>query len=374
MLQFQLPPTWLSFLLISVIEFLLIVLLLKSKRLKNGMPYLIEKGSNDFGVYISATLLFSASILGLNKNAELIYIIPLFFLLICVFFIFFWWRGSIARKYRDKLKAQEIAELHQALKAKNQENEQLCQQNDAQAKIIHKDNKLIPALDYAVRQYLLTAENEPDSAVRLSKAKSLLAQVEAASQERRGILTSFQPSKKLPSTDIPSVDALLANMAHRAQEQGVTFDVTVTGSVKYLIDNLASEQDVNTLLADLIENAIIAVRTSANKNVMVHIGIAENIYAIDVFDSGDPFAPETVAEVGIHKTTTHAEEGGSGIGLMTTFEILKKNEASFVIEDLVGNTQFTKKVSACFDGQSQFRFLAAEDVRLQSLSSRGVCR
>ncbi|MEL4105337.1 GHKL domain-containing protein [Oscillospiraceae bacterium WX1] len=316
---------------------------------------------------MSTILVLTATYFEVSKEFKAIYIIPLSLVYLGSFVFFFWWRGSITRKYRDKLKAQEIAELQQASDAKIMEIQQLRQQNDALAKIIHKDNKLIPALDYAVRQYLLTAETETDPAVRLSKAKSLLAQVEAASQERRGILTSFQPSKKLPSTDIPSVDALLASMAHRAQEQGVTFDVTVTGSVKYLIDNLASEQDVNTLLADLIENAIIAVRTSANKNVMVHIGIADNIYAIDVFDSGDPFAPETVAEVGIHKTTTHADEGGSGIGLMTTFEILKKYEASFVIEDLVGNTQFTKKVSACFDQLHQFRLHTAQTDHLQPI-------
>ncbi|UOO38218.1 hypothetical protein IZU99_02890 [Oscillospiraceae bacterium CM] len=160
--------------------------------------------------------------------------------------------------------------------AKNQENEQLRQQVNALSKIIHKDNKLIPALDYAVRQYLLTAETETDPAVRLSKAKSLLAQVEAASQERRGILTDYETgSKKLPETSVPSVDSLLLYMFQKAKEQGVVFDVSVTGSVKYLIEKVASEQDVNTLLADLIENAAIAMKRCPAKNLMVHIGIAD---------------------------------------------------------------------------------------------------
>ncbi|UOO38219.1 sensor histidine kinase [Oscillospiraceae bacterium CM] len=356
--DFNFLPDSISVFLLGFFQLLFLIGLFRIKRLRKGMPFLQERGAGDMVTFLGISLLLAISFFAISKEPNLYFAIPLFFAFLIGFIIIFWWRGTITKKYLEKVKAQELEELQQALNAKNQENEQLRQQNGDLSKIIHKDNKLIPALDYAVRQYLLTAETETDYAVRLSKAKSLLAQVEAASQERQGILTDFETgNKKLPSTNVPSVDSLLSYMYQKAKEQGVTLDVSVSGNIHFLIQQQAAEHDFNTLLSDLIENAVVAARRCTTKNVMVHMGISNGHFSIDIFDSGMPFAAETLSGIGYQQTTTHADEGGSGIGLVTTFEILKKYQASFVIEDLNGNSQYTKKVSVCFDQLCQFRFL-----------------
>lgn len=352
------------------LQLIIIIILFRLKRLKKGMPFLIEHGSGDVFVFISVSLLIAASFIGGNINAEYIYIVPVFFVLISGLVVFFWWRNTITKKYLEKVKAQEIQALRDAINHQDAEIERLKQHNKELSKIIHKDNKLIPALEYAVRQYLLTEESEADSLARLTKGKMLLSQIESASKERAGILSSYESySKRLPSTGVPSVDSLLTYMLQKSREQRVDFNLSLTGSVRYLIENITTEQDINTLLADLIENAIIATKKCAPKSILVHIGIANNCYFISVFDNGIPFTSETISNMGLKPTTTHAGEGGSGIGLMTTFEILKKYGASFVIED-IDNILYAKNVTVFFDNLNQFRIKSKHISEIELFSAR----
>jgi len=370
-IQKEIYTDLLTVVVISPVQTLLIILTFRIKRLKNGMPFLVEHGSSDIGVCISVTLLAAASFLGINMDNDTVKLIPVVFVLISGLIILAWWRKSLQRKYLDMIRTQEIQSLKDALAEKDAEIRRLRSHNDELAKIIHKDNKLIPALELAVRQYLETAENEPDPAARRAKAKTLLSQIESKAKERTGIIRVYElTSKSLPSTGVPSVDALLSYMLQRAIEYRVDFDVSLSGSVKRLVEDIADERDVNTLLADLTENALLAAKKRASGKVLVNLGIADDCYRIDVFDNGAPFSKETIARLGLERTTTRAGEGGSGIGLMSLFEIIGKYNASFVIEDIFGNTRYTKKVSVCFDQIGQFRVKTKEGGSLEPLTDR----
>lgn len=345
-----------SLVLICLIQFALVIMIFRIKRLKNGMPFLIEHGSSELGVYISFTLILAATFLGMNKDTELLYIIPLYFAVISGLIVLFWWRKSLSNTYIEKIKAQEIQALQDAIILKGSEIEKLKQHNEELSKIIHKDNKLIPALEYAVRQYLLTAESETDQSALLAKGTMLLTHIENVSKERSGIIKSYESNNQsLVQTGVASVDSLLMYMLQRSREHQIDFNLSLSGSVKYLVENIISEQELNTLLADLIENAIIATKKCMQKNILVHIGIIDNCYSVEIFDNGIPFQTETLSDIGLKPTTTHAGEGGSGIGLMTTFDILKRYGASFSIDTIAANALYTKKVSVCFDRLGQYR-------------------
>lgn len=362
---------WYTVVPACAVQILLTIIPFRFKRLKNGMPFLIEHGSGDIGFFVSVTLLIAASLLGINKNDDYIKLISVLFILISGVIVLFWWRSSLTKKYLKKIKAQEIQELQDTIDNENTEIAYLTKNNDDLSKIIHKDNKLIPALEYAVRQYLLTAESEPDSKERIAKAKILLSQIEAASYERRGIITSYEVNnKKLTSTNIPSIDSLLTYMLQKTKAHQIDFNVSVSGSVKFLVENVIEERDLNTLLADLIENAVIAIKNSSTKNVLVNIGIIDEYYSVDVFDSGITFSPEIIAKIGLNKVTTNKHEGGNGIGLMTVFEILKKYQASFEIYAIQNSTSYTKKVSVCFDSLGQFRIKSQCNKTAELLSTR----
>jgi hypothetical protein len=60
-------------------------------------------------------------------------------------------------------------------------------------------------------------------------------------------------------------------------------------------------------------------------------------------------------ELGKRQTTTHKDEGGSGIGMMEVFEIVRETGASLYIEKLGGSGRgFTKRISVRFDGKGEF--------------------
>lgn len=364
------PPNLIIIIFICLIQFLCTAIPFKIRRFKNGMPTLKDHGSSDNGVYISVLVLLAASSLSVSDNENFIFIIPFFFTFLCGLTLLFWWRSSITKRYMEKIKAREIEELQKIIQENNMQIEQLKHHNDELSKIIHKDNKLIPAMEYAVREYLSTAEHDLNNSIASARGKELLDQLACLTQERTGILTNYEAyNKKLTPTNVPSFDTLLSYMSRKAREHQINLDVTLSGSIAQLTKEMIEEADLRTLLADLIDNAIIASKKSSFKNILLNMGVSGDLYSIDIFDSGELFKPETLSNIGIMKTTTHANEGGSGIGLMTTFEIIKKYQASFIIEELPNSQLFTKKVSICFDQLGQFRIKTSRKDVQKSLSN-----
>lgn len=160
-------------------------------------------------------------------------------------------------------------------------------------------------------------------------------------------------------------------MLNKAKGNGIKFDVTVSGSVRYLVENIISVSDLRTLLADLIENAIIATKDCFKREILVSLGVCEGYYLAEVFDSGRLFEKEPLINFGLKKTTTHADTGGSGIGLMTTSEILSNYQASLVIEEFPDQFNiFSKKVSVRFDNFSQYIVKAESAQIIRTISAR----
>lgn len=355
----------------SLIQILLSTIPFRFKRLKKGMPFLIDYGSHDVGVYMSILLLFAFSFFGISEEKDPIFLIPAFLSLACGLTLLFWWRQSISKNYLEKVKAKELEELQVIIQGKDAELEQLKYHNSELSKIIHKDNKLIPAMEYAVREYLLSAESETEIETSVKRAKELLEQLESMTRERSGILNTYEHKNKvLPSTNVPSIDTLMSYMLQKSNGYQIEFDLTVSGSVKYLVQNILDETDLRTLLADFMENAIIATKQCERRKILVHIGIVNEIYTIDVFDSGISFTAETLLHIGQMRFTTHKKDGGSGIGLMSTFEIARKYQSSFIIEELDSRDLFVKKVSMCFDQLGQYRVKTSQAENVHLLSRR----
>ncbi len=356
----------------GLLSFLLSMIPFRIRRLQKGMPFLYDYGTSDIGVYISVSLLISVSFFGISKKTDLIMVIPVFFCFICGLTLFFWWKNSLTKKYLEKVKLKEIEELQKIIHDSSLEIERLKLHNNELSKIIHKDNKLIPAMEYAVKESILAIGQGTNQELQNNRAAELLKQLEDLSKERTGILTHYETNRKmLSSTEVPSVDSLLTYMLQKANQYQIGFDLSLNASVRYYIDHLISEEDIKTLLADIIENAIIASKTSVKKNILLNVGIYHECYVMDIYDSGENFTPETLLYLGRKRTTTHIKDGGSGIGLMTTFDILKKYHASFVLEELQDHGLYSKKVSVYFDNLGQYRIKTTRKELKESLSIRG---
>ncbi|MBR1598650.1 MAG: hypothetical protein IJ661_07070 [Lachnospiraceae bacterium] len=242
-------------------------------------------------------------------------------------------------------------------------------------KLNHKNYKLVPAMQGAVMHYLnginalfeegadnpafteLAAAKGIDMAEYIKEGNKLIEQLETMNEEWADIVNNegADTSRKIDASGVKRVDYILSYMYERAQKDGRSLSVNMNCSLKELTDKLISEEDLATLMADIIENAIIATGYNDGKDILVNFGMAKKEYVIDVYDSGIPFDREVLLKYGRQQITTHADDRGSGIGMMQTYEILSKCGASLFIDELSKEEGlYTKKLSVVFNRKHQY--------------------
>lgn len=296
------------------------------------------------------------------------------------FLLLYRWRRTLTQSYLEKLRLEEREELLQRVADKNAEIEKLRMDNDHLGRLIHKDNKLIPAMEYAVYNYLHVideiidtvnmdhnttlslASHKPNtiSASRLkhlqADGKSLLAQLQQIASERESVLNTFQKALyQQPLIGIPTIDALLQLMEKRAIDVHIHYQIKLDQNLKDQLLTHIDEADALHLLSDLIENAIIATTYSTKKELLIHIGFSyENLF-FDIYDSGIPFSIETYQHFGNQPYTTYADSGGSGIGLTDIWSLKRKYKSSLQIYEYPPDSNiYIKKIRFLFDRKNHF--------------------
>lgn len=260
-------------------------------------------------------------------------------------------KGITTRVYLKKLGRRERDTLEQTLREKNESIERLSAENEALTQMIKRDSEILPVMEAAMRE-MLECETPEEQARR---SEELLEKIREMAARRNGMVKAHDETiKKLPRTNIVSIDASLDYLNAKARSMGVSFDATVLADVTKLIgDDGVSETDFNTLLLDQGENALIAASYEEKRNVLAVIGVQDNCPVLSVFDSGGSFDKTVLKAMGKKRVTTHEDSGGSGIGLMTTFELLKKYGASFTIDENIKSDAYTKKTEIRFDGKGR---------------------
>lgn len=340
----------LSSLFVCSIQLMLSTLPFHSKRLKKGMPFLLQQGASDTGVFISLLIVITASLSSLYQENSLLFAIQIFTIVIYGFLLFFWWKRSITQKYKKMLQKQETEALVYENQSLQKEIQALKNDNESLSKIIHKDNKLIPAMELAVRE-LLSAVKMSGSDINIkNRADSLLKELQLLTEERKGILLSHEKDSIYSvSSGLTRFDALIHYISQKCSLNKIDFKISLNADMLYLTQHIIDEADLCTLIADLLENAMTACKNQPTKNILLVTGMEKQHYCLNIFDSGTPFQSDTIKLMGRIRTTTHADTGGSGIGLITAFEIARKYKASFYIEKITDTSTYTKKISFCFD-------------------------
>lgn len=345
-----LQSEWIMFLFVALLQITLIIASMKYKRLRKGLLYIVKTNSTDVGIYISLFLIISMSAFFIRDNMQPVYVVPIVLVLLCSIMLIFWRKNQITKAYIDKSKNNEIDRLEKVIKEKDEIINSLRKDNENLASIIHRDNKLLPAMMMGLEKYI--GENSsPD-------AENILNQLKNIYNGRETVLKNYELSnKKLSNTGIASTDSVMLLMQKKAASCGADFALSILTDVQHFTDNIINEEDLNTLLSDMIENAIISTKKCSVRSVLVCINREDLIYSIEVYDSGENFDVEVLKNIGVKRTTTHIHEGGSGIGLMTIFSILNKYSASFVIEELLNNTDFSKKIRIVFDSLGTYKII-----------------
>ena len=126
-----------------------------------------------------------------------------------------------------------------------------------------------------------------------------------------------------------------------------------------MINNIINKDDLEILLADHIKNAIIAINhtDNANRSILVRLGQIDENYGLYIYDSGVEFETEILKNLGKKPSTTHADEGGTGMGFMNTFDTLRKCKAGLTIEEInePSKDNYTKAIIIKFDNKNEFK-------------------
>ena len=337
----------------------IVINLFRIKRFSKGIPFLMKKGAGVIGLVICSVITFIFMLINRGPSAEtgawLLVSIAL-----CSTGLIIWWRHGMTRQYREKVEERAIQELERTITEKDCQLKELKEDNDMMASIIHRDNKLLPAMAAKVLLFMKSEQNISPAGMQI------LRQTEQLIEERAGslknVLSTVVPLQTMTN---PVIDGVLNYMMVRASEKGIRFEIAELSDFVESGDFAVSSIKLQTILADLIENAINATVQSELKRILISFNVENGIHEFCVQDSGIPFEVETIIDLGVKKTTTGYREGGSGIGYMTTFEILHEYDASLIITEYEPErSDFTKSITVRFDGRAELLLLThrAEDI------------
>lgn len=339
--------------LVALLHMLLSYFLFKIKRFKNGIPHLLSYTSLNGAMILSTIFILFLIFRTSTKNNLFIGTLSIFIFVFTLALIIHWWQAQITKSYKRSLQLREFESLRMELEEKEKRIVELEKQNEELGRLIHKDNKLIPAMEHAVHEYFITDFETLDEAK--NKAQGLLLEIETLSKNRSNIIVEIHNvHSKHYETGVPSVDTLLNYMDKRARQEHISLSVHLGVDLTSYVPNTIAAEDLTHMLSDLLENAIIASKGKTNANIQLQFYISEKAFVIEIADNGVPFEIESLVNFGITQLTTHADSGGSGIGLMDIWKIKEKYFASLHIAELDANAPFTKKIAIIFNKKHRY--------------------
>ena len=325
------------------------------KRLKNGFSFIkqnniLDENLDNIALNISVVIIFFVTVFAdpslpnVNNN---------FFAIILISIIMFITISkSFQLYYKHRLLMKELDRLNAEIEDLNKNNKELETENIEINKINHTLSHKQKALEHKINKLLMNTEIAKEiTPVEEKDIKEKLEDISKEIYKEKSIVT-------LKKTEIPNIDNMLEFLQEECTKNKIEFELQILGNIFYMINHYITKEDLEILIADHVKDAIIAVNHSDNeyRSILVRLGKIDNIYSLYIYDSGIEFEEETLNNLGKKPCTTHAEEGGSGLGFMNTFDTLRKYKASLTIKEISKPTKenYTKIIIIKFDGLNEF--------------------
>lgn len=365
-----------SYVFISILICLLCFLVLKTiihtKKIEKFFRLFSSKNFIQNGLLLSFLLLILKTYTDFYSNNLFSQTLIRFATILLAFLLFAWWRKQITKSYIEKLRKLEIQSLYDELEEKERLIKKLTADNESLSRIIHKDNKLIPAMEHAVTDFLSCNHMQNPESLK-QYGKELSDRLQEMTRDRKGILTSYDDeSRTLRLTNHFGIDAALVYMQKKAEANHVFLECKHSPEVVNYILTKISESDLADLLSDLIENAIISLNGRENGRITVTFGQFNKEGYISVADNGIPFDITTLHSLGLMQHTTHKDEGGSGIGLMAIWELKKKYRATIQIQEYGEKPEgFSKRILFSFNNKNHYVIQSYRHTDILNTQTRG---
>lgn len=344
----------LSFMML--IDLILLKGLFSIKRFKYGITFLNKNNQyiDLILLNICVSILFS-SIIFSNMNIEISkelfveFIISIIVMCITI-------QKSLQLYYKQKMLIKELDETKEDLARAENKIKILEKENIEESKkrhtIIHKQK----SIEYKLEEMLTKTEMSTEEAAEVRE------RLEKLNKE----VYTEKEVMELDKTGINSIDDMLKYMQSECVKNKIDFTLQIKGNIHYMVHNLVKEEELETLLADHIKDAIIAIKhtDNANRSILVRLGNIDDIYSLYIYDSGVEFKPEVLESLGKKPCTTYASEGGTGMGFMNTFDTVRKHKASLIIEEIGKPVKdnYTKVIIIKFDKKNEFKVKSYHEI------------
>ncbi len=359
--------TIIEYVTIGIIQFLLIYLFFKIKRFKYGFSFLQGKetmnkeNTSKIGILVSSIIIAISLVLSTYSRTTSKILIAI--LILGGILMIYWIKKSITKYYKEKMKARTVEIQQEQIKQQDEKIKDLQTELADVLQINHKYSHRISAMEKAVTKLGTKLQANEEFAEEYG---DILSSIKKLSKEYKEEVASVIKETKLPKTNIFSIDNLLEYMKQEAEKDKIDFELNLDFDINEILETRIPQNKLETMLADHIRDAIIAINCSENKErkIKVVLDKEDNNYQIKFYDTGIEFEIETLSKLGLKRATTHKATGGSGIGFMTTFETLKQCKASLIIEEYY-NQEYTKAVIIKFDNKNEYRIHSyrAEEIK-----------
>lgn len=359
--------TIIEYVTIGIIQFLLIYLFFKIERFKYGFSFLQGKetmnkeNTSKIGILVSSIIIAISLVLSTYSRTTSKILIAI--LILGGILMIYWIKKSITKYYKEKMKERTVEIQQEQIKQQDEKIKNLQTELADVLQINHKYSHRISAMEKAVTKLGTKLQANEEFAEEYG---DILSSIKKLSKEYKKEVSAVIKETNIPKTNIFSIDNLLEYMKQEAEKEKIDFELKLEFGINEILEEKIPQNKLETMLADHIRDAIIAINCSENKDrrIKVVLDKEDNNYQIKFYDTGREFEIETLSKLGLKRTTTHKATGGSGIGFMTTFETLKQCKASLIIEEY-SNQEYTKAVIIKFDDKNEYRIHSyrAEEIK-----------
>lgn len=342
---------YVSMTIILTIQWLLVILLWKIKRINKGIVFIKTYKDNEFLnlilIYISISILFLIILVSNYKQK----ITSKFGVVLIIFSIimFITIQKSLQLYYKHKMLVKALEETQKELNEKKEEVKKLEKENLNFSQTSHSISHRQKSIEHKLNILLANNGNINSKDIE-NEIKNIRKELE------------IETKVELKKTGIAVIDDMLSYMQAECIKKNINFQLQISGNMYHMVNNYIDKSDLEILLADHIKDAIIAVNhvETNNKSILVRIGEIDGKYGVYFYDSGVEFTIGTLIKLGKVPVTTYKEEGGSGMGFMNSFNTLNKYKATLIIEELnqPTNDNFTKVLKFIFNEEEKFKILS----------------
>lgn len=365
----------LNMFLTLLIELILLIYFMKLKKLKNGLTFIIQKTCDGYidiimiNISLVIMMIYVLSTIGTVQIAKQIFA-PCVIACIVMIILF---QKTLNLYYMQRQLRKNLDEDAEIIKKKDEEIQRLSDEKFKISKLNHEFKHRQEALELKVNNLIANKNFNMEASSELD----LINQIKSLSNEYSENLQSIKNPDILPSTEITEIDDMFKYMQSECIKNKIDFKLHINGNIHHLVNKIIPTNRLVTLIGDHLRDAIIAINSGNNKyrSIVAILGTKDKIYEFCVYDTGIEFEIDTLLKLGLEPVTTHKENGGTGIGFITTFETLKATKASLIIEEKheMRDNDYTKAVIIRFDGKNEYKIRSyrAKDI-LKVLKSNRI--